>query len=315
MLSRHGFFLTPRSLSRHSIRTFTSAPTLWLPRKRVEGDSVPAPKLQKARSKKDSPQKKDTATPKLTPKPKPVLGLLEQQARLEKALKNRTSQAKGKANAGLKAIIRSSDEHHDLQSFLEFAERKKLDQETAVYKGTHYEYVVMEALKPFGFHLERIGKSNDKGTDLVGQWSLPGAPHEIRVLIQCKVSRGLPSAIRELEGAYAGAPSGWTGSNVLALLSSSKAMTKGVLDGIQRSPSPIGALHIDPEGLTRQFIWNAVAGQIGLAGVGVTAKYSDEPMRGAKAKEGVTQPIKTVVLTWEGKPFVAPSTAGKNSEQ
>jgi hypothetical protein len=170
MLSRHGFSLIPRSLSRYSIRTFTSAPTLWLPRKRLEGDSVPAPKLQKAalklqkaRSKNDSPQKKDAATPKLTPKPKPVLGLLEQQARLEKALKRRTSQAKGKATSGLKAIIRSSDEHHDLQSFLEFAERKKLDQETAVYKGTHYEYVVMEALKPFGFHLERIGKSNDKG--------------------------------------------------------------------------------------------------------------------------------------------------------
>jgi hypothetical protein len=91
-------------------------------------------------------------------------------------------------------------------------------------------------------------------------------------------------------------------------------MTKGVLDGIQRSPSPIGALHIDSEGLTRQFIWNAVAGQIGLAGVGVTAKYSDEKMRGATAKEGATQPIKTVVLTWEGKPFVAPSTAGKKSD-
>jgi hypothetical protein len=325
MLSRHGFFLTPRSLSRHSIRTFTSIPALWLPRKRLENDSdstsklhKAALKLQKARSKKEppqKPQKKDaaaTSTP--TPKPKPVLGLLEQQARLEKALKRRTSQAKGKATSGLKDIIRSSSEHHDLQSFLEFAEQKKLNTETAVYKGTHYEYIVMEALKPFGFHLERIGKSNDKGTDLVGQWRLPGAPHEIRVLVQCKVSRGLPSAIRELEGAYAGAPSGWTGDNVLALLSSSKAMTKGVLDGIQRSPSPIGALHIDSEGLTRQFIWNAVAGQIGLAGVGVTAKYSDKQMRGASAKEGVTQPIKTVVLTWEGKPFVAPFTAGKKSD-
>jgi hypothetical protein len=309
MLSRHGCYLTSRSLSRHSIRTFTSAPAPWLPRKRIEGDSDSTSKLQKAlqkaRSKADSSQKKDAASPKPEPKPKPVLGLLEQQARLEQALKRRTSQAKGVAASGEKAIIRSSTEHHDLQSFLAFAERKKLNQETAVYKGTHYEYIVMEALKGFGFHLERIGKSNDKGTDLVGRWNLPGEPHEIKVLVQCKVSRGLPSAIRELEGAYAGAPSGWTGDNVLALLSSSRATSKGVLDGIQRSSSPLGALHIDPEGLTRQFVWNAVAGQKGLAGVGVTAKYSEEQSRSATAKQGVTQPIKTVVLTWNGKPFTA----------
>jgi hypothetical protein len=240
-----------------------------------------------------------------------VLGLFEQQARLEKSLKRRTSQAKGVASSGEKATILSSTEHHDLQSFLAFAEQKKLNTETAVYKGTHYEYTVLEALKPFGFHLERIGKSNDKGTDLVGHWSLPGAPHEIKVLVQCKVSRGLPSAIRELEGAYAGAPSGWTGDNVLALLSSSKAMTKGVLEGIQRSPSALGALHIDSEGLPRQFIWNAVAGQKGLAGVGVTAKYSEELSRAATAEKGTAQTTKTVALTWNGKPF----TPGKKTER
>ena len=319
MLSRHGFSLTARSLSRHSIRTFTSAPASWLPRKRPEGDSDSSSKLQKARSKLDSARKKNATIsepkpelePEPKPKPKPMLGLLEQQARLEKSLKRRTSLAKGKATSGDKAVIRSSTEHHDLQSFLEFAERKKLNTETAVYKGTHYEYIVLEALKPFGFHLERIGKSNDKGTDLVGHWSLPGEPHEIKVLVQCKVSRGLPSAIRELEGAYAGAPSGWTGDNVLALLSSSKAMTKGVLEGIQRSPSALGALHIDSDGLARQFIWNAVAGQKGLAGVGVTAKYSDEQSRTASAKQGTTQTIKTVALTWNGKPF----TPGKKADQ
>jgi hypothetical protein len=266
-------------------------------------------KLQKASPKKASSQKKDATNSE--PKPKPMLGLLEQQARLEKSLKRRTSQAKGVTASGEKAIIRSSTEHHDLQSFLAFAERKQLNTETAVYKGTHYEYIVLEALKPFGFHLERVGKSNDKGTDLVGHWSLPGEPYEIKILVQCKVSRGLPSAIRELEGAYAGAPSGWTGDNVLALLSSSKPMTKGVLDGIQRSPSALGALRIDSEGLTRQFIWNAIAGQKGLAGVGVTAKYSEEQSPAASAKKGITQTIKTVALTWNGKPF----TAGKKAAQ
>lgn len=282
-------------MSCHSIRTFTSAPASWLPRKRLESDSDSISKLRKASSKSDPPQKKNVEKPKKSAGP--MLGLFEQQARLDKSLKRRTSQAKGVATSGDKAIIHGSDEHHDLQSFLAFAERKKLNQETAVYKGTYYEYLVMETLKSFGFHLERTGKSNDKGIDLLGHWSLPGAPYEIKVIVQCKVSRGLPSAVRELEGAYAGAPSGWTGDNVLALLSSSKPLTKGVLDGVQRSPSALGALHIDPEGLARQFIWNAIAGQKGLAGVGVTTKYSEEQSPAASAKKGVTQTIKTVVLT------------------
>lgn len=303
MLSRHGFPPIPRFLSRHSIQTFTSAPTSWLPRKRLEGDGDATSKSQKVRPKPGPAQKKKDEKPKK--EATPLLGLFEQQARLEQALKRRTSQAKGVAASGDKAAIQGSNEHHDLQSFLAFAERKKLNKETAVYKGTHYEYTVMETLKSFGFHLERTGKSNDKGIDLLGHWGLPGEPYEIRVIVQCKASRGLPSAVRELEGAYAGAPSGWTGDNVLALLSSSKPLTKGVLDGVQRSPSALGALHINPEGLARQFIWNEVAGQKGLAGVGVTANYNAAQSQAHGAKSGGTQTIKTVVLTWNGKPFTS----------
>jgi hypothetical protein len=94
-------------------------------------------------------------------------------------------------------------------------------------------------------------------------------------------------------------------------LSSSKPMTRGVVEGIQRSPSALGALHIDTGGLPRQFLWNAVAGQKGLAGVGVTAKYSDEQSRAASANLGITQTIKTVALTWNGKPF----TPGKKTDK
>ena len=178
-----------------------------------------------------------------------------------------------------------------------------------MYKGTHYEYTVMEALKQFGFHLHRTGKSNDKGIDLLGHWRLPGKPYEIKVLVQCKLSRGMPATIRELEGAYAGAPSEWQGDNVLALLATSKNLTKGVLEGVQRSHSSLGALHIEPDGLTRQFIWNSTAGERGLAGVGVTAKYEEAPSKGTTTPVASKGTIKTVALTWKGQPFIAKLTA------
>jgi hypothetical protein len=225
---------------------------------------------------------------------------------LEESIKRRLAYAKGRD--GTKELIQGTQEHNDLESFLAFAEKKQLDTKTTVYKGTHYEYTVMESLKQLGFVLHRTGKSNDKGIDLLGHWRLPGKPYEIKVLVQCKVSRGMPSTIREMEGVYAGAPSEWQGDNVLALLATSKPLTKGVLEGIQRSPSSLGALHVETDGLTRQFIWNSVAGERGLAGVGVTTKYEEAPARPAEIS-GAKQTIKTVALTWKGQPFIAKMSA------
>jgi len=305
MFSRHGAITTARSLSRESSRAFTTAPALCLPRTRTdtgktskpEGANEPAAWVPK---KPEEPEKEPA---------RPILSLREQQARLEKSIKRATSYAKGASATAEKNIIHSSNDHHDLQSFLTFAAQKKLSPDTAVYKGTHFEYTVMESLKQFGFHLHRTGKSNDKGIDLLGHWRLPGKPYEIKVLVQCKLSRGMPATIRELEGAYSGAPSEWQGDNVLALLATSKTLTKGVLEGVQRSQSSLGALHIEPDGLTRQFIWNSVAGERGLTGVGVTAKYEEAQSRAAQAPEGVKQTIKTVALTWKGQPFIAKMSA------
>lgn len=307
MLSRHGAIITARSLSRESSRAFTTAPAAWLPRTRPDTAKAKAlqPKLRSTEKPSDLPSSEAKPKKADADSPTPIISLLEQQVRLEKAIKKRLAYAKGTAATGAKALIESSKEHHDLESFLAFAEQKKLSPETTVYKGTHYEYTVMKSLKQFGFHLHRTGKSNDKGIDLLGHWKLPGKPYEIKVLVQCKLSRGMPATIREMEGAYAGAPSEWQGNNVLALLATSKNLTKGVLEGIQRSPSPIGALHIEPDGLARQFIWNSVAGERGLAGVGVTAKYEEVQSRSATAAEGVKQTIKTVALTWKGQHFIA----------
>jgi hypothetical protein len=316
MFSRHGAISTARSLSRESSRAFTTTTPSHLPRTRPNGVKTSRPQSAEDKTTPD-PQGTGDITkwlPEKAPGPPPILSLFEQQARLEQSIKRRVSYAKGVSATAAKALIQSSDAHNDLQSFLAFAKQKELSSETAVYKGTHYEYTVMESLKQFGFHLHRTGKSNDKGIDLLGHWRLPGKPYEIKVLVQCKLSRGTPATIRELEGVYAGAPSEWQGDNVLALLATSKNLTKGVLEGVQRSHSSLGALHIEPHGLTRQFVWNSVAGERGLAGVGVTAKYEGAQSEGAQSKGGTTPvgtkgTIKTVALTWKGQPFIAKLTA------
>ena len=311
MFSRHGAISTARSLSRGSSRAFTTASPSYLPRTRPNNGKPPKPQ---------STEERTTWAPHIAAEDfatraseqiaaPPILSLFEQQARLEKAIKKTVSYVKGISATAAKDLILSSNEHSDLQSFLAFAKQKNLSTETTVYKGTHYEYTVMESLKEFGFHLHRTGKSNDKGIDLLGHWRLPGKPYEIKVLVQCKLSRGMPAAIRELEGAYTGAPSEWQGDNVLALLATSKHLTKGVLESVQRSHSSLGALHIEPDGLTRQFIWNSTAGERGLAGVGVTAKYVEVAPRSSLKPVEAKETIKTVALTWKGQPFIAKLTA------
>lgn len=310
MLSRHGIYLTARTLSPGSRRAFTTTPAPCLPRSRPDSTPASAPKSDTKRpktgtktSEKTKAAKKETK-PEEKAQPPKLLGLLEQQARLDKSLKRRTAYFKGdSARAEAKLLIQGTSEHHDLDSFLDFAERKALGRETAVFKGTLYEYTVMKGLKEFGFHLERSGKSNDKGIDLIGHWDLPGGPHQIKVLIQCKLSRGTPANIRELDGAHAGAPSEWKGDNVLKLLVSSIATTRGVLQAVQASSSAVGALHIEPDGLTRQFIWNHTAGKRGLAGIGVTGKYQQVATRNPNAAPTTTETLRTVALTWKGKPF------------
>ncbi|KAH6659753.1 glutathione S-transferase [Truncatella angustata] len=128
-----------------------------------------------------------------------------------------------------------SREHSDIPSYLSYVERTGLDTTTTTYVGTHYEYTVAHTLERFGFELRRVGGSGDHGIDLLGTWSVPSTPTPLRVLLQCKASsvastaRIGPATIRELEGAFVGAPPGWRGGNVVGLLVTQKTATKGVL--------------------------------------------------------------------------------------
>ncbi|CAJ2513793.1 Uu.00g019120.m01.CDS01 [Anthostomella pinea] len=196
-----------------------------------------------------------------------------------------------------------SNEHHDATSYAAYAARTGLDIASKTYVGTHYEYTVAAALAPLGFTIKRIGGRSDHGIDLLGIWAVPSAlpPNKtLRVLLQCKVSSKNtaidPKNIRELEGAFVGAPVGWRGSaGVLGLLIAQKPATRGIRDALGRSRWPMGYVSCSADGRLEQMIWNRRAEEEGLDGMGVAAQLSEDAGRENQR----------LVLTWKGRPHVA----------
>lgn len=193
-------------------------------------------------------------------------------------------------------IERGSENHHDIESFRAYAERVNLIPTKTVYVGTLYEYTVAESLHRLGFDLTRTGRASDQGIDLLGIWKLPNGLKPLRVLAQCKaVSRSIgPNIVRELEGAFAGVPAEWRKGDILGLLATKNKATKGVTEAMGRSRWPMGFLKISSDGCVEQFIWNQMATETGLEGLGVTSRYvhGDNAVR------------KDISLTWMGRPFV-----------
>ncbi|KAI0413605.1 hypothetical protein F5X98DRAFT_281256 [Xylaria grammica] len=202
----------------------------------------------------------------------------------------------------------SKDQHHDLASYIAYAERTGLDVESNVFIGTHYEYSIASALRPLGFDLRRIGGQSDKGIDLLGTWSVPSTPQHfpLRVILQCKAystaktARIGPQFIRELEGAYLSAPAGWRGSGIVGLLVARRPATKGVREALAQSRWPLGYVSCSRDGVLEQMLWNQRAEEEGLEGMGVTARLSKE------ARQGDTQRL---VLTWKGRPYLSQNTS------
>lgn len=194
-----------------------------------------------------------------------------------------------------------SSHHADLASFLSYARRTGLDETSTVYIGTHYEYSAAAALRRYGFYLRRIGGASDHGVDLVGTWTLPSRPPQqlqqqprsqkrqqqqpppMRVLIQCKAGSGhkvSPQHVRELEGAFVGAPAGWRGGGVLGVLATERPATKGVRDALGRSRWPLAYMCCSREGgVVSQMLWNRAAEELGLEG------YAVVPRRGGGGEE------------------------------
>ncbi|TLS29375.1 hypothetical protein PpBr36_01302 [Pyricularia pennisetigena] len=169
--------------------------------------------------------------------------------------------------------------HNSLSSFLEYAKRSGLNPKSTVYVGTHYEYFVAESLASFGFSLFRVGGASDYGIDLLGTWAVPSVPKPIKVILQCKAmaSKLGPSHVRELEGAFVGAPAGWRDSGVLGLLVGQHPATKGVRDSLGRSRWPMGYISCSvADRQVSQIQWNRHAVNHGLDGMGVAVKYTED---------------------------------------
>ncbi|KAG6010082.1 hypothetical protein E4U21_000115 [Claviceps maximensis] len=187
-------------------------------------------------------------------------------------------------------------QHSDLASFVCYAKRTSLDEKSTVYVGTHFEYTVARSLSRYGFDLTRIGGSFDNGTDLLGTWKLPApvsSPLSMRVLVQCKAGnqRLSPRHVRELEGAFVGAPVGWRGTGVLGVLVSEYSATKGVRESLGRSQWPMVCICCSREGIVSQMLWNQRAQELGLEAYGVSVRHGG---------------IGDVVLVRNGKPILLP---------
>lgn len=216
-----------------------------------------------------------------------------------KASTKKADAAKPSTDEAIATAQRGSTHHDDLKSFLKHAEVSGLAEKSTVYVGTHYEYTVVETLKLFGFSLTRTGRSSDLGIDLVGQWTVASSPSPLRTIIQCKArSKKLaPENVRELEGAFTGAPAGWRAKGVLGFLIAPEAATKGVRDAMVRSSLPLGFMQISREGRVKQCLWNHVASENGLEGLGVTLRHDAVQPQ----DEGMSHGGSDVVLTWKGR--------------
>lgn len=191
-----------------------------------------------------------------------------------------------------------SIQHNDVASFLKYSESNSLSPSSTVFKGTLYEYTVIESLRHFGFDLTRTGKRSDLGIDLLGHWTIPSLPIPLRALLQCKAhSKKLnPDTVRELEGAFVGAPAGFRGEGVLGFLVAAESATKGMRDALIRSELPLAFLQINRDGIVEQFLWNHIASHFGLEGLGVTTKHL-QPAKNQSSKPSAT---KEIALTWNG---------------
>lgn len=169
-------------------------------------------------------------------------------------------------------------EHSNLATFLAYVERTGLNKKSTVYRGTHYEYTVAEALSQYGFVLKRVGGASDRGLDLLGTWKPPSTRHVMKVFLQCKAGARSPSPMfmRELKGARAEAPPGWrSDTDVLGLLVGEKPATRGVQEEL-RASVPLGYVCCSKDGELKQLLWNQAAQEMGLEGVTVAVKYAAE---------------------------------------
>lgn len=160
-----------------------------------------------------------------------------------------------------------------MDTFITYARKSGLDENSTVYVGTLYEYLCLDALKRFGFSLERVGGRGDEGVDLIGTWKLPSEEVPLSAIVQCKALKlkAGPVLVRELEGALARTKPG-----SVAVLCAQKSATKGVRDAIRNANVPLIWMQVvldDVQGAkVQQMLWNVAVQTAGARGLDVTLK-------------------------------------------
>jgi len=166
----------------------------------------------------------------------------------------------------------SKASHHDLESFLAYANTTNLSTVSTYYRGTLYEYTVLQALRGFNICLHRTGGTDDKGLDLRGRWVLPhhnNYSEGIPVVVQCKAEKKPvgPKYMRELEGATTAEDPDTI--VLLAALSRSTLGARKVMMGSEKAMGMIAVQTYEEGGQVVQFMWNAAAARILGSGLGV----------------------------------------------
>ncbi|ETN37724.1 uncharacterized protein HMPREF1541_07347 [Cyphellophora europaea CBS 101466] len=156
------------------------------------------------------------------------------------------SNSESNAFPPLTSLLPSNEQHSSLSTYISHAQRVKLNPATTTYTGTRYEYLAQDSLQRLGFELLRTGKTGDRGVDLAGWWHLPSPAsgnenqqtERLKVVVQCKFVKGRqqsPSVVREMDGAFLGAPAGWRNGAVIGVVVSTRPATKGIISALGSS--------------------------------------------------------------------------------
>lgn len=196
----------------------------------------------------------------------------------------------------------SSPHHSSLASFIAHTKETGLSTSSTIYVGTYYEYLCALTLRRFGFTLTRTGGRSDAGIDLRGSWQLPELSQPLQCIVQCKKlkAKAGPNLVRELEGAFVGAPARWRGEGVVGVLCAGREATKGVRDAIRSARKALVWCQVqdmgDGVGRVRQLLWNQRVSALGAEGVGVGIRYSSQDSLNEAADLDAE-----LVLTWKGE--------------
>jgi hypothetical protein len=160
--------------------------------------------------------------------------------------------------------------HTTLASFLRYAADLPLDRASSVFRGTLFEYSVLECLKRHSFDVYRTGGADDKGIDLRGHWTLPvlttnsqdgeesnssekriKRTRQIPVVVQCKheIKKLGPRVVREVGGIRTFVSTvEERPSETLRVLASSSMFTEKAIQAMMTSTSALLLCLIDPPG-------------------------------------------------------------------